>query len=129
MSQTDIALVRRAWDAFARGDVDAAVEAFDPRVRWHGAGQPDSEGACHNRQDADAFIRGLLADGVTAELLDIRQAGDRVGALVQMRHGASEDDQPPPHGELITVRDGKVTEMLSYPTLHDAQAAAGAAGG
>ncbi|CAA9420355.1 MAG: hypothetical protein AVDCRST_MAG64-2831 [uncultured Phycisphaerae bacterium] len=129
MSQTDIALVRRAWDAFARGDVDAAVEAFHPQVRWHGAGEPDGEGACHNRQDAEAFLRGLLARGVSAELLDIRQAGRRLVALVQMRHAASEDDQPPPHGELITVRDGKVTEMLSYPTLQDAQAAGSAAGG
>ena len=98
-------------------------------MRWHGAGDPDSEGACHSRQDAEAFIRGLLADGVSAELLDIREAGDRLVALVQMRHRASEDDQPPPHGELITVRYGKVTEMLSYPTLEDAQAAAETAGG
>ena len=129
MSQTDIALVRRAWNAFARGDVDAAVEAFDSQVRWHGAGEPDSEGACHSRQDAEAFIRGLLADGVSAELLDIREAGDRLVALVQMRYPASGDGQPPPHGELITVRDGKVTQMLSYPTLEDAQAAAETAGG
>ena len=129
MSQTDIALVRRAWDAFARGDVDAAVEAFDAQVRWHAAGEPDSEGACHNRQDAEAFLRGLLAGGVSADLLHILQVGDRLVALVQMRHAASEDDEPPPHGELITVRDGKVTEMLSYPTLQDAQAAARAAGG
>ena len=129
MTVTDVALVRRAWDAFARGDVDAAAEAFDPQVRWHGAGEADSEGACRNRQDAEAFMRGLLADGVTAELLDIREAGDRLVALVQMRHAAGEDDQPPPHGELITVRNGKVTEMLSYPTLQEAQAAASAAGG
>jgi len=129
MTVTDIDLVRRAWDAFARGEVDAAVEAFDPQVRWHAGGDPDSERACRNRQDAEAFIRGLLANGVTARLLDIREAGDRLVALVQMRHAANEDDQPPPHGELITVRDGKVTETLSYPTLQDAQAAASAADG
>ena len=29
MSQADIALVRRAGDAFARGDIDAAVEALE----------------------------------------------------------------------------------------------------
>ena len=129
MTLTDVALIRRAWDAFARGDVDAAVEAFDPQVRWHGAGDPDSQGACHSRQDAEAFLRGLLAGGVTAELLEVREAGERLVALVQMRHPASGDNQPPPHGELITVRHGKVTEMLSYPTLEDAQAAAGRAGG
>ena len=38
------------------------VEAFDPQVRWHGAGDPDSKGASHNRQDTEAFVGGLLAD-------------------------------------------------------------------
>ena len=129
MALTGTALVRRAWEAFARGDVDAAVAALDPQVRWHGAGDPGSEGACHDRQDAEAFMRGLLADGVTAELLEVHEAGDRIVALVQKRQPAGEDDQPPPHGELITVRDGRITEILSYPTLEEARAAAGSVDG
>lgn len=121
-------LVRRAWDAFAQGDVDAAAAAFDPHVRWHAAGEADSEGACHSRQDAEAFLRGLLAEGVSAELLEIREAGDRLVALVELRHPLGADDEPSPRGELITVRDGKVTEMLSYPTFEAAQTAAGHVG-
>ena len=38
MAASDVALLRRAWDAFARGDIDAATEVLDPQVRWHGAG-------------------------------------------------------------------------------------------
>ena len=120
MDEAAIALVRRTWDAFARGDVHAVLEVLHPHVHWHGAGEADSEGACHSRQDAEAFIRALLHDGVSAELLDVRAVGDRVVALVQMHHGAEPNDRPPPHGELITVRDGRITEMLSYPTVEDA---------
>jgi len=32
---------------------------------------------------------------------------------------------PEPHGELITVRDGRIAEMVVYPTVEDALAAAG----
>ena len=123
-SRTDVKLVRRAWEAFARGDVSGVLTAVHPQARWHAAGDPDGEGACHDRDDVEAFLRDLLADGVTAELLDVRDAGDRVVALIQ-RRPPDPEDRPPPHGELITVRAGEITEIVSYPTMEDALAAAG----
>jgi len=77
MAASDIELLRHAWEAFARGDLNAATDVLDPHVRWYGAGDPDAEGACRNRDDALAFIQRALADGVTAEPLDFRDAGDR----------------------------------------------------
>ena len=116
-------MLRRAWDAFTRGDADAAVAALDPHVRWYAAGDPDGAGACHNRDDAAAFIRRALADGLKAELLDIRPAGDRLVAVIHTHVPPDWDPTPEPHGELVTVRDGKVTEMVVYPTVEDALAA------
>lgn len=68
----DIELPRRAWDAYARGDIDAATAVLHPTH------QPPEWG-----------------------------------------------EQPDPHGEVVTVRDGKVVEMLVYPTVEAALAAAG----
>jgi hypothetical protein len=51
VSEADAELLRGAWDAFTRGDVDAAVAAFDPHARWYAAGEPGDDG-CHNRDDA-----------------------------------------------------------------------------
>ena len=62
MTTSDIDLVRRAWDAFSRGDVTAAAAVLDPDVRWYGAGEPDGDGACRNRDEAAAFIRRAPAD-------------------------------------------------------------------
>jgi ketosteroid isomerase-like protein len=121
----DIELLRRAWEAFGRGDLDGATDALDPHVRWYGAGDPDSEGSCHNRDDALAFIQRALADGVTAEPLDFRDAGDRVVEILQAHTPPEWGEQPEPHGELVTVRDGKVTEMVVYPTVDEALVAAG----
>ncbi|MEA2131843.1 MAG: hypothetical protein QOJ85_4734 [Solirubrobacteraceae bacterium] len=44
-----VQLLRRAWAAFARGDLDAVTAALDPQVRWYPADEPEAEGACHNR--------------------------------------------------------------------------------
>ena len=129
MASGDVELLGRAWDAFARADVDAAVDALDPHVRWYGAGEPDGEGACHNREEAAAFIRRALADGLTAELLDIRDAGDRLVAIIHTHAPPEWERSLEPHGELVTVRDGKVTEMVVYPTVEDALIAAGLAPG
>ena len=125
MTPSDAELLRGAWDAFARGDVDAATAVLDPHVRWYGADDPDGEGGCHNREEAAAFIRRALADGLTADLLDVRDAGDRLVAVIHTHAPPEWGRSPEPHGEVVTVRDGKVTEMVVYPTVEDALAAAG----
>ena len=117
---SDIELVQAAWDAFARGDLNKAVAMLDPKVRWHGAGEDEQEGGCRNREEAIAFVAQATADGVTAELLDARPAGEHVLAIVQTSIPAEWGQQPEPHGELVTVRHGKIVEMLVFATVSDA---------
>ncbi len=121
----DIELVRGAWAAFARGDLEAATAVLDPEVCWHGADAADSEGSCHNRDDALAFIRRAMADGMSAEPIEFLDAGDRVVVILQAHTPPEWGDQRQPHGELVTVRDRKVTEMVVYPTVDEALLAAG----
>jgi len=85
MAAGDVELLRRGWEAFARGDVEAATDVLHPQVRWYGAGAEAPDDGCHSRDEALAFIRQALADGVTAEAFDFRDAGDRVVVLVQTR--------------------------------------------
>lgn len=124
MTSDQVQLLRAAWDGFARGDVEAAVSVLDPEVRWYAADEPDAEGGCRSREDAAAFIRAALAQGVTAELLDVRQAGERLVAVIHMQAPADREQSPEPHGELVTFRAGKVTEMVVYPTVEAALRAA-----
>jgi ketosteroid isomerase-like protein len=128
MAASDVLLLRRAWEAFARGDVDAATEVLDAQVRWYGAGDDEHADGCGNRDEALAFIQRALADGVTAEAIDFRDAGDRVVVVLQTHQPPEWGEQPEPHGEVVTVRDGRVVEMVVYPTVHEALAAAGLEG-
>lgn len=118
-------MLRKAWEAFARGDIAAATELLDPAVQWFGAGDDEHEGGCHSREEALVFLQRALADGVTAEALDVRDAGDRVVVLVQTHRPPGWGEQPQAHGEIVTVRDGRIVEMVVYPTVGEALAAAG----
>jgi ketosteroid isomerase-like protein len=124
VSASDIELLRGAWAAFERGEIETATRVLDPDVRWYGAGAPDAEGACHSREQARTFIRRALEDGVSTELLDIRDAGEHRLVLILHAHVPPEWGERGPHGEVVTVRDGKVTEMVVYPTVEDALTAA-----
>ncbi|HEY1590291.1 MAG TPA: nuclear transport factor 2 family protein [Solirubrobacteraceae bacterium] len=124
MSDDLVGLVRGGFEAASRGDVDAIAGMLAPDVRWHGAG--DDTGGCQNRKQALRWMREAIERGVAVELLDARElSGDRV-ALVLRRRPSSDDPEPPrPHGEIISFRDGLITEMVVYPTVEEALAAAG----
>jgi len=125
MAAADVELLRRAWAAFARGDVKTAAEALDPQVRWYGSDAEAPDDGCHNREEALAFIRRALDDGVTAEAIDFRDAGDRVVVVLQTHQPPGWGERPEPHGEVVTVRNGRVVEMVVHPNVVEALAAAG----
>lgn len=115
-------LVRRGWEAALGGDLDAISEHLDPHVTWHG-GDPNSPGACHNRDDTLAFIRQAAQRRPVPELIDVRGAADKV--VVILRRPASQDSQPQLFANLTVLRDGKVVEMVHYDDPDEALAAAG----
>lgn len=115
-------LVRRGWEAALGGDLDAISEHLDPQVTWHG-GDPNSPGACHNRDDTLAFIRQAAQRRPVPELIDVRGAADKV--VVILRRPASQDSQPQLFANLTVLRDGKVVEMVHYDDPDEALAAAG----
>jgi len=123
MSESNVELVRRGYEAVMRGDLDALSEILDPDVKWH-AGDPSAEYACHNRQQAVAFMRQnwIRRGAPPGEVVDMIDAGDKV-VLIISRTG--DDGEPELVANLTTFRDGKVIEMVHYPNPDDARAAAG----
>ncbi|MGI9184189.1 MAG: nuclear transport factor 2 family protein [Solirubrobacteraceae bacterium] len=120
MSETNVEMARRGYQAALRGDLDVIGEFLHPDVKWHG-GDESAPGACHNRREALEFMRQARARRGVGELVDVVDAGDKV--VVIMR--------PPPEGSepaglianVTTFRDGKVIEMVHYPNPDDALAA------
>jgi ketosteroid isomerase-like protein len=122
VTETNVELARRGFEAALRGDLDAIREFLDPEVQWHG-GDPSAPGACHNREQALEFMRQARSRRRVGELVEVVDAGDKV--VVIMRPPSDEGEQAALSANLTTFRDGKVIEMVHYPSPEDALAAAG----
>jgi hypothetical protein len=55
MTETNVELARRGFEAALSGDLDGLREFLDPDVKWHG--DPSEAGACQNRGQALEFMR------------------------------------------------------------------------
>jgi ketosteroid isomerase-like protein len=123
MSENNARLARRGYEAMLAGDIDVVAELLDPGVVWHG-GDPREAGACHNRQEALAFMRQARVHGRLGELVDVIDAGDQV--IVILRPPSAGREPAEPIANLSTFRDGRVIEMVHFANPDDAIAAANA---
>ena len=114
-AQTNAAALRKGYDAFSRGDMDALRnELFSPDIVWHQGGRNQTSG---EYRGADAVI-GLfgklfqLTDGTfRVELHDVLASDEHVVALG--RTTGQRAGKTIQHGEYSHVchfRDDKLTE-------------------
>jgi ketosteroid isomerase-like protein len=115
MSESNVDIARRGWEAAQRGDFDAIAALLDADVKWHGG---DPAAGCQNRAEALTFIQRAFARVGAIELIDVVGKGDRVAVIMRPPGSA-------PVANLSTFRDGKVVEMVHYPNPADALAAVG----
>jgi ketosteroid isomerase-like protein len=121
MTATNVELARTGFEAVVTGDFEAIGVLLDPDVKWHG-GDPSAAGSCQNRGQALEFIRQAYNRGRLGELVDVVGVGEKV--VVVMRP-SQPGDGAALVANLTTFRAGKVTEMVHYPSVEDAFAAAG----
>ena len=120
MSESNVELARRGFQAISRGDVETVGDLLDPAVKWHG-GDPAS--GCQNRRQALEWMRQVSARSPRPELVDVIDAGDKI--VVILRRPADDGESTELVANLTTFRDGKAVEMVHYPNPDDARAAAG----
>jgi ketosteroid isomerase-like protein len=121
MTETNVELARRGYEAIMSGDLDTIRDLLDPDVKWHGG---DPSDGCQNRKQALEWMHNARTrrGSPPAELIEMVDAGDKI-VVIMRRMG--EDGEPERVANLTTFRDGKVVEMVHYPNPDDALAAAG----
>ena len=131
MSQENVEIVRRVYELWNRGDLDAAVEMLDQHVVWNAyVYLPDSRtrhGAGEVQQWAGEFAEAWGEIQVQIERLE-GVGDDLVLALVRMTgrgRGSGAAVESGVDGHVWTVRDRKVAAVRMYQGTEDALEALG----
>jgi ketosteroid isomerase-like protein len=132
MSQENVEVFKRAFDAINRGDAGALVAELDPAVEWHGAilmAMGGTQTVYRGHEGVREWLRDLyetLSD-FQVEYPEIRDLGDRTVAIgrVRARGAASKAQIESPHGTVTDFKDGKAIRVRTYLDPNDALEAAG----
>jgi ketosteroid isomerase-like protein len=130
MARDDVEVVRRATDAYNRGDVGGFAETWAPDavVDWSNSRGFDA-GAYRGRDEIRAFMERFLAafDEVRIDLADPIEVEEGTVVVENVTHFRGRDgvEVQARSAWLITIRDGQQTSLTLYQTRQEALEAVG----
>ena len=128
MSQENVEVVTRIYDAFNRGDSGAVVEASDEDVSIQDYGVLDGE-SYHGRGGVLQFLSFQAASfrGQRVEAQEVIEAGDTLVAVVRLSVEGASSGVPvaTEFAHVWEFRAGKVRQLQVYRTKAEALQAVG----
>ena len=130
MSEENVELVRRALEAFPRGNMEEMLSYLDPEIEWHSAIVGGAEGNIYRGHEgfriwyADSFES---FETLSNEWSEFRDLGDRVLAFgrVKARGRESGVELDSPMGWVFTLRGGRTVKAQGFLSRAEALEAAG----
>jgi uncharacterized protein len=131
MSQENVEVVRRGFEAFADGGLDAMAEFWDPDINWRAAeGAIDDVGEMHGPVAVRRYVQDWLDtfDDSSVVVEELRDVGDDSVLAIQRAKGRAklsgvEIDLR--YAVVYTLRAGKVVRAREYLSVDDALEAVG----
>ena len=79
MSQENVEVAHRAWEAFERHDIDGFLTYIDPKVEWHSL-MHEMDGVAHGHAGVRQWWTSLFAafPDWSPSIVDVRDLGDFV---------------------------------------------------
>ena len=132
MSQENVQAVRRSFDLYQSGELDAWLETIDPNVGWDISTHPLPDVPNLGR-GREALLTDMLAtylggwNDYSAEVKELIDAGDQVITVLHETAKMGETNVPLDRDlvQVWTVRDGRLTFLRVFPTKAEALEAAG----
>lgn len=123
-TQQAIIALRAAYAAFNRGDIDAAVEAFDDRIEWSEPAEFPGGGMYYGREGVKRYLaqsRSAWAEAIS-EPEQFFPAGDRIVVFVHARVRPGNSDQwlDVQLADVYTFRAGKAIQMRAFADRQEA---------
>jgi hypothetical protein len=117
MGESNAAIIRKAYQDFAKGDIPAVFAAFDPAMTWHVPGHSPLSGDFRGHDQIGAFFQRTMELSGGAFSIDVHHVladGDVVVALTTVnarRHGQAASF---PEVHVWTLENGKAREFREY---------------
>jgi uncharacterized protein len=129
MSQENVEIVRGTFEAWNRGDYEAAGAAYDPEVEVEMRLGADLDGTYRGFDELARMLRGFWETfgEFRSEPTDFATSGDEVVATLNHR-GRGETsgaEVQMTNWQVFTVRDGRIVRYRIYAKQAEALAAAG----
>jgi uncharacterized protein len=131
MSQENVEAVLRGYEAFNRGDLDAAAEGFHPEIEWSGPGVlPEKRQIYRGIDGVRRFWEQWQAEfeDFTVEIEEVIETGEQVivmAAVSGTGRGSGAQVRSPSFPHVWTIRDGQAVRMEMLQTKAEALEAAG----
>jgi ketosteroid isomerase-like protein len=130
MSQESVAVVRTAYEAFARSGIDGWLELFADDVDYRTIeGAPDDHGPIHGKNVLRKWLQDWIDtfDDFWFEAVELVDAGGDMVVVVERFGGRAklsgfETEQT--EATLCTIRGGKIARCHEYATRQEALEAA-----
>ena len=130
MSQENVEIVRRGYEAFNRGDIDGVVGFLAPDFEYVASGLVPGVGGVYRgaeglRRFVETFWREF--DDPRIEVHELVDAGDRVLASTTLRGHGKQSGADTNWGvcQVWTVRDGSAVRGQGFPSRAEALDAVG----
>lgn len=119
-----IAALRGAYQAFNRGDIEAAAEPLDAQIEWTEPVEFPGGGTYHGRDEVKRYLTQSRAAWAEASSEPERfiTAGNRIVVFVhaRVRSKGSNQWQDVRLADVYTVRGGKLIEMRAFADRQEA---------
>ncbi|BBX22042.1 hypothetical protein MTER_14530 [Mycolicibacter terrae] len=110
MSEQNIELVRRGYQAFASGDTEALMALFDDDIEWVQPGDSAVSGTYRGKAELGEFLAGLSAKAPMIAPHRFLADGDTVVVLSEASVGGERGHS----AEVYTIRNGKTLRVQVY---------------
>jgi ketosteroid isomerase-like protein len=130
MSEQNESLVRRAYEAYSRGDTAKLLDIIEPGLEWTyldpSLADPEPQ-TCHGREQLQRALEGQAERGLRSEVEEIAASGDKVMVTV---HTPGIDRQRVRQADdrnflVLTLREGRVIAMRACRDRAEARDFAG----
>ncbi|MCW2686894.1 MAG: hypothetical protein JWR37_1784 [Mycobacterium sp.] len=108
--EQNIETTKRGYAAYAAGDAEAALSAFDDNVEWTTPGNSTMSGTYHGKGELSQMLMKLAEKSAKVALNSVIGDGDVVVAFTQVTVGGETADE----ADVFMFRDGRIVKAQTF---------------